>query len=226
MNQFGKAACAALVSLAALGATPASAVTIANPSNTSDLQFLSGSLTGGNQTQYFGETFTAPITGLLTDFQFTLNSSTLTSLYGVVYAWDGAKPTTELWRSATVPGTAGLLDFQPTGVTLTQGQTYVAFLSTFGLTGNSGLASAGSCLTFVNCNANTIPNLGTVILGNVQGGNVVFSPIVNNSRDMTFSATITAPVPESATWAMLVLGFGLLGFALRRSKQMVRVTYA
>src|SRR5882762_384288 len=96
----------------------------------------SGALQGGQQTQFVGQTFNAPITGALTDFQFTLNSSTITSLYGAVYAWDGSKPTTLLWQSPVISGIgpgqngAGLFDFSPTGANVTQGLTYVAFLST------------------------------------------------------------------------------------------------
>jgi hypothetical protein len=39
---------------------------------------------------------------------------------------------------------------------------------------------------------------------------------------------ITAPVPEPSTWAMLVLGFGAMGGAMRsrRAAKSVRVTYA
>ena len=218
MNRIGKTTLAALTGLAALGATQAGAATIANPTNSYSFPYLSGSLTGGNQTQYIGETFTAPITGDLTDFQFTLNTSSLQSVYGVVYAWNGTNPTTELWRSAVLPGTAGLFDFTPTGVHLTQGQTYVAFLSTFGLANNSGLATVGACLAFVGCNSNSIPNLGTLVYGNVLSGSVVFSPVVNNSQDATFSATITA-VPEPATWAMMLAGFGAVGVAMRNRRK-------
>ncbi|WP_235890472.1 PEPxxWA-CTERM sorting domain-containing protein [Sandaracinobacter neustonicus] len=219
MKRIAKQSIVALGLLATLGATPAAAVTISNPTNTHDLGYLSGSLTGGNQTQFLGQTFTAPVTGELTNFQFTLNSSTLQSLYGVVYVWNGSAPTTEVWRSAITPGTAGLVSFNPTGVTLTQGTTYVAFLSTYGLEGNSGLASMGTCLTFVGCNSNLIPNLGTLIIGNILGDGPVFSPIVNNSRDATFSVSIAeAAVPEPATWAMLIIGFGTVGMAARRRR--------
>jgi hypothetical protein len=41
-----------------------------------------------------------------------------------------------------------------------------------------------------------------------------------------FSATATAPVPEPATWAMMVLGFGVAGGAMRRRRSTVRVSYA
>ena len=53
------------------------------------------------------------------------------------------------------------------------------------------------------------------VLGtSADGGNVVF--------DIQTSA-----VPEPATWAMMMLGFGMVGFGLRsRPKSSVRVTYA
>ena len=46
------------------------------------------------------------------------------------------------------------------------------------------------------------------------GGNTIFNVGV-------------APVPEPATWAMMLMGLGMVGFGLRRrKKQTVRVTYA
>lgn len=229
MNRYVKSAIAGLALLVAGNAITAGAVTIANPANTAGLEYLSGSLTGGNQVQYFGQTFTAPIAGNLTNFQFTLNSSTLQSLYGVVYAWNGTAPTTELWRSSVISGAAGLKDFSPTNVQLTQGQTYVAFLSTYGLTNNSGLATFGTCLSFVNCQSNDIPNLGTLIVGRIFDDGPEFNPIVNNSRDATFSATITAvtAAPEPATWGMMIIGMFGVGMALRRRQKVAtRVSYS
>ena len=98
------AAVAAIACVAALGASPAAADVISNPTNTDSFLYLSGALQGGQQTQFVGQTFAASITGVLTDFQFTPNSSTITSLYGAVYAWDGSKPSTMLWQSPVISG--------------------------------------------------------------------------------------------------------------------------
>ena len=105
MNSIKRAAAvAAIACVAVLGASPAPADVISNPTNTDSFLYLSGALQGGPQTQFVGQTFAALITGVLTDFQFTLNSSTITSLYGAVYAWDGSKPSTLLWQSPVISG--------------------------------------------------------------------------------------------------------------------------
>ncbi len=216
MKMLRRTTIAAVLACAALFAAPATADTISNPTNSYSFPSLSGALEGGAQTQYIGQTFTAPVTGALTNFQFTLNSSSLTSLYGVVYAWNGSKPGAKLWRSAVISGAAGLKDFNPAGVTLAKGQTYVAFLGTYGIAGNAGSASVGTCLTFVGCTSNSVPNLGTMITGNVYADGVEFKPVINNAFDATFSATIApSAVPEPATWAGMMLGMGGIGVALR-----------
>lgn len=208
------AAVAAIACVAALSASSASADVISNPTNTDSFLYLSGALQGGQQTQFVGQTFTASITGALTDFQFTLNSSTIASLYGAVYAWDGSKPSTLLWQSPVISGIgpgqngAGLFDFSPTGVNVTQGLTYVAFLSTFGIANNSGLATVGDCLPFAGCNSNSIPNLGNMVWANVRADGPAWTSAINNSRDATFSATIASPVPGP------IVGAGLPGLVM------------
>lgn len=215
-------------------AAPAAADVISNPANTYSFGSLSGSLTGGQQTQFVGETFAAPLTGSLTDFKFTLNSSNLASLYAAVYAWDGAKPTALLWQSPVVAGTAGVLVFSPVGANVTQGQTYVAFLSTYGIANNSGSATVGSCLNFGGCTANSIPNLGTLVWSNIYPDSVPlpglgqtqtpWNTALNDFSDLTFSATFTSAVPEPSTWAMFILGFAGVGLLAYRTKQLSAVS--
>lgn len=40
------------------------------------------------------------------------------------------------------------------------------------------------------------------------------------------SAPITAPVPEPASWALMISGFGLAGGAMRRQRGVMRATFA
>lgn len=191
---------------------------------------------GGCQTTFIGESFAASSTGSLTNLQFTLlGGSTLTSVQAIVYALNGPLTTTftpgaEIWRSGAVAGTSGLLNFNPTGVNVTAGQNYVAFLSTY-YTSSTGSAQVSSCNVFVGgpacVAANSTPGLGRAITGVVTGANLNelnFSQIVNGSQDLTFSATIAA-VPEPASWMMMIGGFGMLGTAMRRRPR-VSVRYA
>ena len=69
MNSIKRAAAvAAIACVAALGASPARADVISNPTNTDSLAYLSGALQGGQQTQFVGQTFSASITGTLVSF--------------------------------------------------------------------------------------------------------------------------------------------------------------
>ncbi len=123
----------------------------------------------------------------------------LTSVQAIVYALNGPLTTTftpgaELWRSAAVAGTSGLLDFNPTGVSVTAGQNYVAFLTTYFTTG-TGQANVSSCNVFVGpvaCQtSNASPNLGRAITGRALGANLdelTFAQVVNGSQDLTFSS--------------------------------------
>jgi hypothetical protein len=57
-----------------------------------------------------------------------------------------------------------------------------------------------------------------------SGGNLVFSPAPQD-QNVVFSAVVQqGAVPEPATWAMLIAGFGLTGAAMRRTRS-VRVAF-
>ena len=211
-------AAAAIAWAALLSASPASAVVISN-TNGNYLGTVLGDGTGGQQVRYIGQTFSAPITGQLTDFQFTLTSSTMPSVFGAVYAWDGSKPTTLLWQSSIVSGIgsgtggAGAINFSPTGVNVTLGQQYVVLLSNFGIQ-ETGQATVGTCL---NCGAP-----GNMVTGVERSDGTTWS---NNFGvyDTTFAVTIASPVPEPTTWAMMILGFAGVGFMAYRRRSQLRI---
>ena len=110
------------------------------------------------------------------------------------------------WLAALVPG-IGVVQGGDTGLTLTAAGT-----SNFPGLNNGDLSSGPWHTNFTNIGA--LPVLATG-----SGGRAV---IIGGS-----GGTITAPppgaVPEPATWAMMLLGFGMVGTAMRRSrKQTVR----
>lgn len=49
---------------------------------------------------------------------------------------------------------------------------------------------------------------------------------ISRGGAFNFSIADAAAVPEPSTWAMLIVGFGAVGFAMRRSRQRVRVAYS
>lgn len=61
---------------------------------------------------------------------------------------------------------------------------------------------------------------------------IIVGPLINGRMDyatrfdldqLTFSGTIPGIVPEPATWAMMIIGFGGVGSMLRRSRQRVLI---
>ena len=86
------------------------------------------------------------------------------------------------------------------------------------------LASIQSFQSFTNFSANS---------GFVAGNNVLSfvvsdfgAPSALLVSGLTGTANATAAVPEPATWAMMTLGFGAMGFAMRRKKVSTRIRFA
>ena len=139
--------------------------------------------------------------------------------------WDAAGT---LLGSATVtPGATGTSLFRYTDITqffLTSGQDYF-------IGGRDLIGDGDSYVTSVS-NLVTNPNvsfLGSAVSAN--GSGFAFPDRINTittggrfGPNFEFSV---AGVPEPATWAMLILGFGVIGGAMRSARrQTVRITYA
>lgn len=60
----------------------------------------------------------------------------------------------------------------------------------------------------------------TLIVTGNSGGNASYS------GTLSFAAAATGAVPEPAAWAMMILGMGAIGFAMRRQKVATRVSYS
>lgn len=97
---------------------------------------------------------------------------------------------------------------------------------------DNGVNSTVKTLSFT-LSASTALSIASLSPNTYQGTSIYFtSDLVSEKADATngktgnVGATASASaVPESATWAMFVLGFGSLGATMRRRKQ-VNVTFA
>jgi len=181
---------------------------------------------GEPDTSTYGQVFTVGSDNVLNTFSLYLEGgSGPISFKGYLYAWDGSHATgSALYASGTLSFTGGLseYDFSTGGVTLATGQQYVAFLST------SGLQDGGQITTGMPFDG----NFGSSTIG---GGMVWyntgndFSALTSNSWDNTgnavgdawFKASFDSAggVPEPASWAMMLGGFGMVGGALRSRRK-------
>jgi hypothetical protein len=180
-----------------------------------------------------GQSFTAVDTNLTSwGFQFNaLNPGNANLPFTFnLYAGETLMGTSLATRIFTLPSsintrTPTWFDFDITGITVLLGQKYTAVLS------------SGSSRNGVVMGPDINLSTGAELSGDAYtGGRAIFTTEVypNCARtgncDLNFRVTGTsavAAVPEPTTWAMMIAGFGIVGFSLRRrSKQAVRVTYA
>jgi hypothetical protein len=170
-------------------------------------------------TQTYGQTITAPITGgdFLISFSFVVNLPSSLAFQGEVYAWDDVNLRAtgpDLYQSAPV-STAGtgnqLVTFNVGDVQLTAGQQYVIFASSSKLNAShsgTGTFSAGQTPygggMFVFQNSSNTPTLWTTANWNT---------LTDGSTDLAFTAdfsTAPAPVPlMSSAWGGVILFSGL-----------------
>ena len=220
---------AALVGLAFAGT-----VTAAQAATISTLADQSGhiSLWGERDTSTYGQTFIAPSDNILTSFTFFVNDLVDPSPVGFnayVYAWDSSLNRAtgpQLFKSADMVTDPNAIGFEQIAVdvdsvTLTEGQSYVAFFSTIEVNnadpfvGHALWASApgdsygDGAFVFQN----TV-NLPAQWVGQSWG---VYEH-VDSSFEMTFTTVI--PIPAALPlFATALAGMGLIGWRRRRSVQ-------
>ena len=94
-------------------------------------------------------------------------------------------------------------------------QTRIDFVSAFlngnpFAVGNVGFPGGNLGFGFL-INAPVTPGLQTITVNGISGGAGAFAGSV---------AFTAAAVPEPGTWAMMILGFGMVGFAIRRRRKL------
>jgi PEP-CTERM motif len=202
-----------------LAATPATAATAIEG-------FTGGSLfTGFSTDETVGFKFTANAKlKVLQVGWFATNGTTINASHQIGI-WDVAG---NLLGSATVtPGAADPSGFRYANITqffLFAGQDY--FIGGRDLTSDGDSYRTGVANLTTNTN---ISFLGTAVSS--TNGGFAFPGTVNaNNTGGRFGPNFqfsVAGVPEPTTWAMLILGFGVIGGAMRSARrQSVHVTYA
>lgn len=169
----------------------------------------------------------------LPDLITTITAGSYSSTFSSRYASDGSL---RLWNNYISVGATDMqtlsgfnYDFKgPTPFNLGGGlSSELVTLNAFdfsGLARSSDLISElvgssrafGSNVLSYSYSASQTPDLNV-------GRQAVLVDVGNVSWTLT---PFTAAVPEPATWAMMIMGFGLIGAGMRRRKQTVRVVFA
>ena len=120
-------------------------------------------------------------------------SATLTFLNGGVSFLNFLWGSPDTYNVLTVNSTSGTQTFTATGL---------------GFPNTAGVQTMSQYVLFSGINGTRI---NSVTFSN--------SPSINAFEAANFS--ITGPVPEPATWALMIAGFGLVGFAMRRRQNKI-----
>ena len=98
---------------------------------------------------------------------------------------------------------------------------------TFALTG--GIIGTGTVTSSAVTNLNTALQNHTynfTAIGGLTTLSFTSAPQVGTNVDAVIDNVSVAAVPEPAAWAMMIVGMGAIGFAMRRRKVATRVSYA
>jgi hypothetical protein len=200
------------VAALAVGAAHAATVTYSNTPDGGTIAPF-----GFSDTQTYGEVFTPTVSGTLTSFTLSLTGGVGGDLAGAVGTWNGGasyglgfgSPST-LYVSAPISsGSGGAFTFAP-DVSVTAGDTYVAFLSVYGLnaTTTTSMPSAGG----------NPAGIDYFVWNNTSSpyGNTSWNYFYPTNAQFAYSVST---VPEPSTWAMMGLGFAGLAFAGYRARR-------
>lgn len=171
---------------------------------------------GNPDTTSYGQFFTAP-GGILKAFSFQAWSGFGGNVALVIANWDGSKAVgPALYRSAPIyyDGGSQFLGANGIDLALNAGSDYIAYLTL------SGLTSPFDNVTIAGSQTDTGLGGGFRFLNSA-----LVDPLTLNESwsdwstpHMAYSATFAAAVPEPGTYAMLLVGMGMVGVMARRRK--------
>jgi hypothetical protein len=207
---------------------------ISTAGGTSGAGQISG-IGGTNGSQFTSDTFTASANDPLT---FMFDYVTSDGAGWADYAWAeletaAGAPVAWLFTARTEPSgnTSPGVGLPNNGSTLTPASSAIQSGTTFSPLGSySGQCYAAGCgNTGWITSTYDIATAGAykVVYGVTNWGDtqydsaLAFDALAINGREVPVTG-----VPEPATWAMMLIGFGLIGSAMRKRRQTMRVTYA
>ncbi len=208
-------AIAASLAAAALGAGTAQAATTVTVSGTRGVVIASN----GPVAQTFVAT-----DSLLTNFGFQFSSSTAVTTGSVTFSLLAGVATSGTAIATQTVSLAGLAmrtgafyDVFTGSAALVVGQTYTALLS------------AASANVSLNFGPNSNGTVDAYLPGRLIKNNALDQACANNNycdANFRFTAAAAAVVPEPATWGMMLLGFAMVGGAIRYRRRGVALRFS
>jgi hypothetical protein len=212
------------VAVLALLSTPAMAQTTIGPGGGTGL----GEYQIGPDRGFIGQSFTSP-GGLLTDFTYTAGNSDGGLTKFVVSSYDGNTFGQPLF-SRLVTLENGLTNIGGINLATSSNQLYVAYLTNIGVTGAAGYVGVAAYYP-----TSSGPFTNAFLGGDATAYEVTTDPAGQSNfqpdtfSDIAFTATfspVISAIPEPATWAMMLLGFGAIGAAARYRRRKTNVAFA
>lgn len=121
---------------------------------------------------------------------------------------------------APIGANAGVVTPVPTFPGFPLGVTAGSYTASFDLTQASSFNPA-----FITNNGGSVASARQAFIGGLQSNRAYFNIHTTNFPGGEIRDQLIAAVPEPATWAMMLLGFGAIGATMRRRGTTVRVSY-